>query len=62
MKAFGWLLIALACAVTSAIAISEPESGPRTWHAVMGLVFGVLHLAYGIYLRFTESREGGHAA
>jgi hypothetical protein len=26
-------------------------------HGIMGFFFGVLHLAYGVYLYFTEQRK-----
>jgi hypothetical protein len=59
IKWLGWLFIAfgcglllLACADQSLFGY-EPEGG----HLAMGAIFGVLHLAYGIYLYFTEHRK-----
>ena len=40
------------------LAMLDPAvAGPRAAHAVMGGVFGALHLAYGAYLYLTERRE-----
>jgi len=55
MKLFGWLFIATGCFVLTV--------GTR-WdfspHLLMAATFGVLHLAYGIYLYITE--KGKNAA
>jgi hypothetical protein len=57
MKLFGWMVIALSAAGAAILAVFEPAAGgPRLAHAVMGGVFGVLHLAYGAYLYATEQR------
>jgi hypothetical protein len=58
MKLFGWILILLSAAGSAGLAMYEPAvAGARLAHAVMGGVFGVLHLAYGAYLYITERRE-----
>jgi hypothetical protein len=58
MKLFGWLVIVASAAGSTGLAVVGPAiSGPRLAHAVMGAVFGVLHLAYGAYLYATERRE-----
>lgn len=58
MKLFAWLLIAVSAAGATLLTIYEPAiPGPRLAHAVMGSVFGLLHLAYGAYLYLTERRE-----
>ena len=57
MKMFGWAFVLGGCGL---IALGIPG-----WlrpvhlyaHGVMGLFFGVLHLAYGVYLYFTEKRK-----
>ena len=54
IKLLGWLFIMCGCALMAAR--GQPDA---TWpvlngHFVMGGVFGGLHLAYGIYLYFTE--------
>ncbi len=57
MKLFGWLVILLSAAGAAGLAVLEPAvAGPRLAHAVMGTVFGPLHLAYGAYLYGTERR------
>ena len=58
MKLFGWLVILLSAAGAASLALLEPApAGPHVAHAVMGGVFGVLHLAYGAYLFMTEPRK-----
>jgi hypothetical protein len=57
MKLFGWLFIAGACVAMAAVVLTG--SSPRTVsaHAIMGCFFGVLQLAFGAYLLFTEKRK-----
>jgi hypothetical protein len=53
MKIFGALLVL----GSSAICVSGVAFGTRApiaGHAIMGLFFGLAHLAYGVYLYFTE--------
>jgi len=57
MKLFGWVLIVLAGAALLGMPLVEPAPGPRLDHALMGGLFGVLHLAYGVYLYVTEPRK-----
>jgi hypothetical protein len=58
MKLFGWMVILLSAAGSAGLAVFEPAvGGSRLAHAVMGGVFGLLHLAYGAYLYLTERRE-----
>lgn len=55
IRLFGGLLILIGCGL---LLIGPPTDAPAGYGwAVMGGVFGGLHLAYGIYLRFTEPRE-----
>ncbi len=58
MKLFGWGMIAAGAIV---LAILDPfarlVSLRCAAHGAMGLGFGLLHLAYGIYLYFTEKRK-----
>lgn len=56
MRLFGWGFILGGCAL---FALGVPAfSGPIGYgHGVMGFFFGALHLAYGIYLYFTERRS-----
>jgi hypothetical protein len=58
MKLFGWIVILLSAAGSAGLAVFEPAvGGSRPAHAVMGGVFGALHLAYGAYLYVTERRK-----
>jgi hypothetical protein len=56
MKIFGWLLVLCGCAL---LAAGIPDWVSRRYyaHAIMGGCFGLLHLAYGVYLYFTEQRR-----
>ncbi len=59
MKLFGWACIVGGCAVLGAN-LTGQIGHMRLLdcaYAVMGLFFGGLHLAYGIYLYFTEQRR-----
>lgn len=53
MKVFGWCFMLGGCAV---LALGVPQPMHRLEHsqAIMGFFFGLLHLAYGSYLYFTE--------
>jgi hypothetical protein len=57
MKVFGWLIIAVAAAAVMAFRWLNLPSGAWLDHAFMGVLFGFLHLAYGIYLYATEPRK-----
>jgi hypothetical protein len=56
MRLFGWGFIIGGCGL---FAVGFPDSpGAVAYaHGVMGLFFGGLHLAYGVYLYFTEQRR-----
>lgn len=57
MKLFGWMVILLSAGGSAVLAVLEPAvPGSQLAHAIMGCVFGVLHLAYGAYLYVTERR------
>jgi hypothetical protein len=56
MKLFGWALIIGGCAVLGADVVGRVHTSACA-HAVMGLFFGGFHLAYGVYLYFTEPRR-----
>ncbi len=61
MRLFGWMVIGLSAAGAAGLALLDPVvSGPTLAHAVMGGVFGLLHMAYGAYLFVTE-RQGPQA-
>jgi hypothetical protein len=57
IKLLGWLFILAGCALMASRCQSEGLLSLARGHAVMGGVFGGLHLAYGIYLYFTEQRR-----
>jgi hypothetical protein len=57
MKMFGWSFVLGGCGL---FALGVPEGLRPIYlyaHSMMGLFFGALHLAYGIYLYFTEQRK-----
>jgi len=56
MRLFGWSFILGGCALL-AIGIPAGARPVDYSHGVMGLFFGGLHFAYGIYLYFTEQRR-----
>jgi len=56
MKIFGWAFVLASCAFCSST-LPEISPGPLFGHGIMGLFFGVAHLAYGVYLYFTEPRR-----
>ena len=55
MKLFGWIFV-LGGGALFWITFSRPPTF-RTGHALMGLFFGALQLAYGVYLHFTEKKQ-----
>lgn len=55
MKLFGWGFLVGGAVIGSWTAYRVPAA--RELHGVMGVFFGGLHLAYGIYLYFTEQRK-----
>jgi hypothetical protein len=59
MKLFGWACIIGGCVLLATDLVGQTgHSHPLDWtYAVMGFFFGGLHLAYGIYLYFTERRR-----
>jgi hypothetical protein len=56
MKIFGWAFIIAGCGL---VAAGRPDCARPLdcAHGIMGLFFGGLHLAYGVYLYFTEPRR-----
>jgi hypothetical protein len=56
IKLFGWLFI-LAGLGLFVILDGILQAGIFSPHLLMGVLFGCSHLAYGIYLYFTESRK-----
>jgi hypothetical protein len=56
MRLFGWAVILGGCGLLAA-GLPDPLRSLAYAHGVMGFFFGGLHLAYGIYLYFTEPRR-----
>src|SRR5262245_44114257 len=56
MRLFGWAFILGGCALFAA-GIPDWASPLQYAHGMMGCFFGGLHLAYGVYLYFTEPRR-----
>jgi uncharacterized membrane protein len=56
MRLFGWAFVVAGCGV---LAVGIPDRvSPATYaHGIMGIFFGILHLAYGVYLYFSEQRK-----
>jgi hypothetical protein len=56
MRLFGWVFVVAGCAIL-AFGIPDGVSRGVFAHGIMGVFFGFLHLAYGVYLYFTEQRK-----
>ena len=54
IKLLGWIFAFFGCALMAARCFAGGPLALREEHCVMGGVFGGLHLAYGVYLYFTE--------
>lgn len=57
IKLFGWLFIVSGTLLLIGLAALSELPEFRFTHAAMGVIFGGLHLAYGIYLHFTEKKN-----
>jgi len=57
IKLLGWLFVLCGCAVMATRCAASGPLSLADGHRVMGGVFGGLHLAYGVYLYFTEQRR-----
>lgn len=57
IKLLGWLFILCGCALMATRCQAAAAISLVDGHRVMGGVFGGLHLAYGIYVYFTEQRR-----
>lgn len=53
----GWMFILAGLLIAVAVTFGGMGGPGRCWHLVMGATFGGLHLAYGVYLYFTEKRK-----
>jgi hypothetical protein len=56
IKLFGITLVFTASILLIVLSLVPAWQEPRAAHAIMGLFFGLAHLAYGSYLHFTERR------
>lgn len=54
IKLFSWLFLFSASILFLAYPAIPRLQAPETAHLIMGTFFGILHVAYGIYLYFTE--------
>jgi hypothetical protein len=57
IKLLGWLFILCGCVLMAGRSLEPGSFVSLNIHWFMGAVFGGLHLAYGIYLYFTEQRR-----
>ena len=57
IQKFAWIILTLAIAGLLLLPLLATEPNPKVDHALMGFFFGVLHLAYGVYLQLTEKRK-----
>ena len=57
MKLFGWLIIGAACVGMLGRSVLGMAAAARADHALMGGLFGIAHLGYGVYLYATEKRK-----
>jgi hypothetical protein len=57
IKWFGWGFIVAALVLMAGIHVAGYTGAPAAANWLMGFFFGALHLAYGIYLSFTEQKK-----
>jgi len=57
MKMLGWLFIMGGCSLTLSSISVGAELPLISSHVIMGVFFGALHLAYGIYLHLSEKPQ-----
>jgi len=56
IRLFGWIFIAGGCVLLGYVTYTRNDFCIRS-HLLMGFFFGVLHVAYGLYLYLTENRK-----
>jgi hypothetical protein len=56
IRLLGWVFVLSGSILIVVFGMAEQDP-PLTPHTLMGATFGGLHLAYGIYLYFTEKRK-----
>jgi len=54
IKLLGWIFVLCGCGMMAVRCFAGGPLSLLAAHCVMGIAFGGLHLAYGIYLYFTE--------
>ena len=57
MKLFGWIFIIIGTILLFLVLSLPKLQSTEVAHYIMGLFFGAFHLAFGIYLFFTERRK-----
>ena len=57
VRLFGWAFIAGATISTLTVLATHAPCTPDAASLTMGFFFGILHLAYGVYLYFTEKKN-----
>jgi hypothetical protein len=57
IKLFGWIFIFLGVATLFGLFLTIKLQTTEVAHNLMGICFGLIHLAFGIYLFFTEPRK-----
>jgi hypothetical protein len=57
IRLFGWAFVLAGLFLLGAMALTNITASGVSPHLVMGIIFGGSHLAYGIYLYFTEQRK-----
>ena len=57
IKLFGWAFIASGAGTAVGLTFARELPALLPAHGFMGLFFGGLHLGYGLYLHFTETRK-----
>lgn len=60
IRFFGWVVIAVSSVALIGLVLLEPDEAGlelEVANGLMGAVFGLLHLAYGVYLLATEKRR-----
>ena len=57
IRLFGWGIVLAGLILLGAMVWTDFSTSNISPHAVMGVIFGASHLAYGIYLYFTERKN-----
>jgi hypothetical protein len=56
IRLLGWIFVACGSALVAVCCLHGEPGHPGSGSLAMGAAFGGLHLAYGVYLYFTEKR------